>query len=379
MTHHHRRRARWMLLMLVGLLLAAAPVALANQAASSSPLKPVSGTTGPLPGGDISDAPPHLLEAAPVAEPAAYPPDPWRLHATIPTGGRYLVAGTTVDNDNLDIFGGSTGTTYLDEVWHYDRASATWTAKAPLPEPMGNLSVAYNPRDGMIYVAGGWQDVYYSNALHRYDPASDTWETLAPLPTAKSGAAIGIVDNVLYLFGGNGGGSFNDTQVYDIATNTWFVGPAMPVSQHSYGGQVTYRGSIYVLSSFSVNHMLRYDTRTQTWEQGPNMLATRNSPSCVISRDGVISCWGGGDSWTGRSDGESYDLADWPNGSWQPIEGQPMPTPAIRAGHACLGKHLWVAGGAGQSSLYLDVNQSWYGGFVCHWGEPSAFLPMVTR
>ena len=68
---------------------------------------------------------------------------------------RYLVAGTTVDNDNLYIFGGSTGTTYLDEVWHYDRASATWTAKAPLPEPMGNLSVAYNPRDGMIYVAGG--------------------------------------------------------------------------------------------------------------------------------------------------------------------------------------------------------------------------------
>ena len=56
-----------------------------------------------------------------------------------------------------------------------------------------------------------------------------------------------------------------------------------------------------------------------------------------------------------------------------------MPTPAIRAGHACLGKHLWVAGGAAQSSLYLDMNQSWYGSFVCDWGEPSAFLPLVTR
>ena len=144
--HHHRHRARWMLLVLVGLLLAAAPVALANQPASSSPLTPVTGTTGPLPGGDISDAPPHLLEAAPVAEPAAYPPDPWRLHATIPTGGRYLVAGTTVDNDNLYIFGGSTGTTYLDEVWHYDRASATWTGVIRLIRSSRSFTASRLPR-----------------------------------------------------------------------------------------------------------------------------------------------------------------------------------------------------------------------------------------
>jgi len=71
MRHHHRCRARWALLILVGLLLAAAPVALANQPASSSLLTPVSGTTGPLPGSDISDAPPPPRHTAPTPAPAA--------------------------------------------------------------------------------------------------------------------------------------------------------------------------------------------------------------------------------------------------------------------------------------------------------------------
>jgi PKD repeat protein len=82
-----------------------------------------------------------------------------------------------------------------------------------------------------------------------------------------------------------------------------------------------------------------------------------------VSSDDVIYVWGGGDEWTPHYDGEYYDLADWPGGSWTTITGDNIPQSNIRAGHVCASDLLWVEGGA----PYHDGNQYWDGVGACYW------------
>ena len=105
--------------MLVGLLLAAAAGGPGpNQAASSSAAEARIGHHRAAARADISDAPaPRSGGGPPLPSPAAYPPDPWRLHATIPPGGHYLVAGTPSTMTTYTSLAEVTARTYLDEVW----------------------------------------------------------------------------------------------------------------------------------------------------------------------------------------------------------------------------------------------------------------------
>lgn len=325
----------------------------------------------PPPLGDESDA-------APPGTALPAPPEgllnTWGEGTPVPTGAQYQGAAVTIDNESFYLFGGYT-TNYLNQCRHYSPATGVWTACAAMPVARGNIFAYFNPDDGLIYVPGGW-DNNYRTENHRYDPATDTWEALAPLPIGKAGANGGIVDGTLYLFGGNGGASTNETQIYDIATNTWSTGSPMPVGTHRYGGNVTYEGHIYVMGAFDASHFLRYDPATDTWATGPNMTVVRNSPNCVVSDGGIIYCWGGGDQWNGRYNGEYYDLAVWPGGSWTAIDDDPIPHGTVRSGHACVGNQLWAVGGA--PSPYHDRSQWWSGmDMTCYWPEDQPEILLV--
>lgn len=325
------------------------------------PLVPVEGTTGPLPGWHESDSAPRYLQAAPQTNHIL---NTWGEGTPIPTGAQYQGAAVTIDNENFYLIGGTT-TTYLDQNLHYNTTNGVWTTRANMLLPRANIFAYYNSGDGMIYVPGGF-DGFYRNENHRYNPTTNTWEVLAPLPIAKSGANGGIVAGKLYLFGGNGGTSYNETQVYHIASNSWSLGAPMPVTAHRFGGNVTYQGMIYVMGSFDAAHFLRYDPASNTWQQGPDMTVPRNSPNCLVTQDGIITCWGGGDGWTPRNNGEFYDLANWPDGSWTAINDDPIPYNTVRAGHTCASDRLWVEGG---QTPQHDHNQWWDGGVTCYLGD----------
>ena len=325
------------------------------------PLVPVEGTTGPLPGWHESDSAPRYLQAAPQTNHIL---NPWGEGTPIPTGAQYQGAAVTIDNENFYLIGGTT-TTYLDQNLHYNTTNGVWTTRANMLLPRANIFAYYNSGDGMIYVPGGF-DGFYRNENHRYNPTTNTWEVLAPLPIAKSGANGGIVAGKLYLFGGNGGAESNETQVYHIASNSWSLGAPMPVTAHRFGGNVTYQGMIYVMGSFDAAHFLRYDPASNTWQQGPDMTVPRNSPNCLVTQDGIITCWGGGDGWTPRNNGEFYDLANWPDGSWTAINDDPIPYNTVRAGHTCASDRLWVEGG---QTPQHDHNQWWDGGVSCYLGD----------
>lgn len=128
----------------------------------------------------------------------------------------------------------------IDNAWEYDPGADSWKALAPMPSKRGSPVAA--AVGGKIYVIGGAsthpgssEPAVHPARPHRsvgtveeYDPATDTWRARSPMPTARNHAAIGVVNNKIYVIGGRIGAAFisvaSNTDIveeYDPATDQW--------------------------------------------------------------------------------------------------------------------------------------------------------------
>lgn len=160
---------------------------------------------------------------------------------------------------------GPTAWVPIDNAWEYDPANDSWKALAPLPTKRGSPNAAVV--NGKIYVIGGAsvnpgsketavhparpQRVLGANEV--YDPAADKWEARSPMPTARNHAAIGVVNNKIYVIGGRVGNAFitraSNTDIveeYDPATDQWGPLKASMPTARSATAWGTYQGKIYV-------------------------------------------------------------------------------------------------------------------------------------
>ncbi len=199
---------------------------------------------------------------------------------------------------------GPTAWVPIDNAWEYDPANDSWKALAPLPSKRGSPVAAVV--NGKIYVLGGAGNfpgskdtsIHFARP-HRavgtnevYDPATNTWETRSPMPTARNHAAIGVVNNKIYVIGGRVGSGFitrasntDIVEVYDPATDQW--GPLlapMPTARSAVAWGV-YGGKIYVVGGEVRNHVLSATYRTvEAYEPATNRWSTL--PPMEFSRHG---------------------------------------------------------------------------------------------
>jgi hypothetical protein len=122
----------------------------------------------------------------------------------------------------------------------YDPVTDLWTRGAPIPYPV--IGYAMTVVDNKIYVIGG-QDEYNVpdinvNFTQIYDPASNLWSFGAPTPVSTMGAAAGATTSAeapkrIYVIGGMGGFlvGLNQNYVYDPAANNWTPADPMPTAR----------------------------------------------------------------------------------------------------------------------------------------------------
>jgi DNA invertase Pin-like site-specific DNA recombinase len=68
--------------------------------------------------------------------------------------------------------------------------------------------------------------------------ATDRWEALEPMPTARSGIAAGVVDERIFVFGGEApSGTFDEVESYDAPADAWRFHTQMPSARHGWGPQ----------------------------------------------------------------------------------------------------------------------------------------------
>lgn len=147
-----------------------------------------------------------------------------------------------------------TPATTHDQNWEFNPTTGTYTPRAVLPDILGGAGSAVS--GGRLYIMGGRDPVNTQrDTNYEYDPVGDAWAVRAvlqtavnvPGSTALSGAAS--CDGDIILVGGGNpllrnsvspGASratetTNLTQLYNVPTNSWSAGPALPTGRSFIG------------------------------------------------------------------------------------------------------------------------------------------------
>jgi len=214
-------------------------------------------------------------------------------------------------NGKIYVFGGfvkpekgPTAWVPIDNTWEYDPASDSWKALAPLPTKRGSPNAAVV--NGKIYVIGGAglhpgskEAAVHPARPHRsldtnevYDPATNTWESRQTMPTARNHAAVGVVNNKIYVIGGRVGNAFitraSNTGIveeYDPATDQWGALKASMINPRSAAAWGTYKGKIFVAGGEerstgpwqrTFRAVEAYDPAANSWTILPDMTVPRH-------------------------------------------------------------------------------------------------------
>ena len=130
--------------------------------------------------------------------------------------------------------------------------------------------------NGKIYVPGGYAGSRFQpfSAVHYiYDIATNAWTTGAAVPAPATLWAVVACDaaaNKVYVIGGfDGVGPTTATKIYDATANTWSSGAVLPDPRYGADGALI-AGNIYVAgganaTGLAQTSMYRYTIATNTW------------------------------------------------------------------------------------------------------------------
>lgn len=169
--------------------------------------------------------------------------DSWATLAPMPTPRTGIEANAV--NGRIYVMGGENYSGYINLLQAfpqneiYDIATNSWSTGKPMPIPVyAYSSVVVNNK---IYYLGGANHVDPTNLTQIYDPQENTWSVGSnfsmPMIAAAAGATTGVMAPLrIYLFGGTSDEPLageNNTQVYDPTSNTWTKGTDMPTARSS--------------------------------------------------------------------------------------------------------------------------------------------------
>lgn len=206
-----------------------------------------------------------------------------------------------------------------------------WTQLSAMPTGLDNPGVASN--GSKIYVSGGERkSMVEFSVLEVYDITTDSWEELAaPIEIGRIGHSSHVINDVLYVIGGEQGigelasegyGETASVMAYDINTNTWSNKKSLSV-ERSFHASCVFNGKIYVFGGFTEDGNLwythnlslatveMYDPATNTWTPKSSMPTNNWGMSCEVI-DNKIYLIGGAYNETG------YEIYDPTSDSWSP-------------------------------------------------------------
>jgi hypothetical protein len=168
-------------------------------------------------------------------------------------------------------------------------------------------------------------------------------------------AAVGVIDNKIYVAGGGETPSQRELEVYDPVANTWTVKAPMRVPRNHCGGGVI-DGNFYVVGGRaglgSTNALEVYNPQTNTWSSRPPMPTARSGIAAAVVND-ELWVFGGEDADTVHAEVEVYNPA---SDSWRRLPDMPLPRHGIWA--SVIGNKIYIpGGGAAAGFAATNTNQ----------------------
>ncbi|TNE27504.1 MAG: T9SS type A sorting domain-containing protein [Bacteroidetes bacterium] len=196
----------------------------------------------------------------------------WTPMPYMPNGAERQYASSWTSGDFGFVFGGIQNSTFLNDLWKYDRVNQTWDTLTPLPG-LGRSGACSFILDGKSYIVGGLTvDGYAINEVWSYDIQSDVWqqETSTPFGGRWRSSATQIDTSAYLIFGRDSAGLYHN-EFYQFTKNTgWTALPPFPGTGKSHACLVPIQNRLYTfggsdsLNNYS-NELWYFDTENQTW------------------------------------------------------------------------------------------------------------------
>jgi hypothetical protein len=155
-----------------------------------------------------------------------------------------------------------------------------WGTRAGLLQPNSELPLA--ELNGKLYLLGGYPSSRITvRTVQIYDIATNTWQLGPQLPQLNNHGMAASVNGKIYLIGGqtaaDGDPFVNTVYELDPAKGQWVEKAPMPTARSS-GVAIVYNGKIYVAGGRVPRgtDFAAYDPATNTWEVLPNLPSQRN-------------------------------------------------------------------------------------------------------
>jgi len=240
-----------------------------------------------------------------------------------------------------------------DTVLVYNPTTDTWTLAHPLPYGVNHNSAAVAGGALYSFGAGGGE-------LFVYNQNTNSWAARASSHYVHSQtAAVGVIDNKIYVAGGTGTPSQRELEVYDPVANTWTVKAPMSVPRnHTAGGVI--EGKFYVVGgrasdfSGSTDALEVYNPQTNSWSTLPPMPTARSGLAAAVV-DNELWVFGGEDvlEFVVHAEVEVYNPA---TNSWRQLPNMPAGRHGIWA--SVIGNKIYIpGGGAGPGGSASNTNQ----------------------
>jgi N-acetylneuraminic acid mutarotase len=165
--------------------------------------------------------------------------DAWNGAGEMPAGTDRGSAGVCALGTKIYLAGGYRAGAALTMFSAYDTEAGSFESLPDLPNPLDHLAaVCVN---GVVYVIGGRNRSIEATtaAVWAFDPTVGDWAERAPMPRPRGGfAGAAALEGRIYVFGGEGNGDpgsrgvFADADVYDPASDRWFMVTAMITPRH---------------------------------------------------------------------------------------------------------------------------------------------------
>jgi len=233
--------------------------------------------------------------------------------------------------------------------------SETWTTKAPMPVPLHGMATGI--LKGKLYTAGGFCSSSGGSRADAfaYDSKADSWLAVASLPAALSSASGAVVDETLYVIGGDApSGPLTAVEAYKPKTDTWTTKAPMPTARYHAAAAVG-DGIIYVAGGIggpTLPILEAYDPKTDTWTTKAPMPTARYGAAAGVI-DGILYVAGGARTAPGVATFGVLEVYDPKTNSWSVKSS--MPTPRKWVGAAVLDAMLYVVGGLPAGDLPREV------------------------
>jgi len=184
----------------------------------------------------------------------------WQEIVTENVPGARFSHTTVAINNAMYVFGGTDnlGVSFFDDLWKLPSDLSDYEELQPSGEkPAGRYYHAAAVVDGKMFIYGGlsYQNgPFMSSDMWVYDPVLNSWEMIGyaenNTPPSRLMHSLVSVDNILYLYGGQGdtAEALDDFWAFDTTTKTWNQLTPNPLAPRYGHGAEVINGQMYVIA-----------------------------------------------------------------------------------------------------------------------------------